>query len=235
MRLEGVYNFLFHPCSEKHSEVCKAISIATIVALSILTAGGFLLLFSYFNWKDHQVSVQTGQNSALNHLWTSQFATKPDLIKNKLSQQLVQFETWAAAGDWERFTPKYSHYDWWMFPVSRSSQQYGDTFAVSQEDVAALKADKEFMQKYRQGVKLVLKSWGWDAETHGPVVNGKPEQRWTGYGVRLGKMAQSLDLFGEETLYQEVQRFYHSSCKNSYPLERWVVDAVSNRHATSGT
>lgn len=159
---------------------------------------------------------------------------KVDQIKQKHSEQLQKFEQWASAKDWKLFTPTYSHYDWWMFPVARPSSHYGDIYQVSQADVDALKADPKFMKEYRRGVELVVRSWGWDLQRQCSVLETErtPEQRWTGYGVRLGKMADSLLLFGEDDLYRKLQLFYQAICcplLHQMPLEHSVKEALSHK------
>lgn len=148
-------------------------------------------------------------------------------IKNKNAEQVKLFEAWAAEGRWETFKPKYSHYDWWAFPIKRPSRGYGYTFAVNEKEIQALKADEVFMRNYRTGVELVVKSWGWDLTKDAPIPQTErtPDQSWTGYEVRLGKMADSLQLFGEQDLYESLKHFFDQVCVPSaekYPISEWV-------------
>lgn len=83
------------------------------------------------------------------------------------------------------------------------------------------------MARYRRGVQLVVESWGWNLENNAPCAHG----RWTGYGVRLGKMAQSLSLFGEEELFHRLQQFYRTVCcaTGAPAIENWVHDSLRER------
>lgn len=154
-------------------------------------------------------------------------AEKIKRVKEKNAEQVKAFEQWAEKKDWIRFTPQYSHYDWWAFPISRSSLGQGDKYAVNSVEIQALKADDDFMRNYRRSVELVVNSWGWDLNKDVPIAADEitSDQLWTGYGVRLGKMADSLKLFDEKDLYRKLQHFFDSVCvplANRYPLEDWV-------------
>ncbi|MFT4552852.1 MAG: hypothetical protein ACI9S8_001484 [Chlamydiales bacterium] len=145
--------------------------------------------------------------------------TKVDVLKRKHAKQLAQFEVWARANEWQNFET--SHYDWWIFPISRDSAGQGSSYTVYKNEIAALKNDPEFMKNYRRGVDLVVKSWGWDLSQNLEVQNKQPSQRWIGYGVRLGKMADSLRLFGEKDLHARLQTFAYN-CARPKNLEPWV-------------
>jgi len=118
---------------------------------------------------------------------------------------LQKFRKWAANGDWHLFGPKHNHYDWWMFPIhARASKPQ---YAVGPGEVADLCADEQFMAGYREGVDLMLRSWGWDLDT-GTWCNPRhPCQGWRNWSVRLGKVAQSLATFGEMKLFNQVRAF----------------------------
>lgn len=266
MKLNKAYNFFFHPFAKTHSNSTTALSLLTIVALSVFTLSGYLIAFAVVNLRDRKIKPEPGNNKIVkiaspivqpNFTANGSKVQKPSTvtvenrdkvqkpsvvpgaddakvkrIKQKQAEQLKQFEQWGSARNWKMFTPQYSHYDWWMFPVNRASAGHGSDYAVSPKEIEALKADKEFMENYRRGVVLVVKSWGWDLEKQAAVPAGEltPAQRWTGYGVRLGKMAGSLQLFGEKDLYARLQQFCNAIClpsQNRYPLEKWVVESFS--------
>ncbi len=136
--------------------------------------------------------------------------TKAEHVKEAHKPQLQSFEKWAKANQWGKVHR--AHYDWWMFPVERESSGYGDEYAVNTADVQALKADQEFMKNYRRGVVLVVQAWGWDLEQGKAIHPPAKGQRWTGYGVRLAKMSDSLRLFGETDLHQKLQKFFKEHC-----------------------
>ena len=154
---------------------------------------------------------------AVSHLESEKLKT----LRQKHKDQLAKFEQWALSGNWNTFHT--SHYDWWMFPIMRSSDSYRDEFTFSKEGLASLKADSSFMKDFRRGVQLELLAWGWDTETGQPVSHPGPDQAWTKYGVRLGKLATSLRLLGENDLYQKVQEFAKA---NKVKADPWVIQAL---------
>ena len=134
---------------------------------------------------------------------------KVALIKMKQASHLVKLQALADGDDWASLQQHTMHpdsgFDWWMFPVDRPSASWGDLYAIDANDVDGLKADAAFMESYRAGVILVAKSWGWDLENNEDVTD--PVQRWTGYNVRLGKMLQSLTIFGQADLHERLVAF----------------------------
>lgn len=140
-----------------------------------------------------------------------------DALRNKSGSgygNLNLFRKWQKQGDWEKFGPDYSHYDWWMFPVkgfkgaSATTQEY----AVTSEDVKILKNNSKFMADYLEGVKLVCLSWGFDIELGKIIPQDQRQagQRWKNWPVRLDKMGQSLLLFGQEDLFLNLVIFRDS-------------------------
>lgn len=281
MDLKAIHRFLFHPLSEQHSQEEKIVSVLTITALSIITAGLFTVVFGIENWRTRQISIHKQSPSTFIQNVPASFKKTPspkhmvvdhrsalakpfpptkhqrekaygksfrpkEKIFNETKENYLKrtqrehlkgyFEIWAFDKRWEWFKPNPTatspgaHYDWWMFPVSRSSAGYGDTFAVNFEQINSLKSDEEFIKNYRRGVELVLLSWGWNVKLDRPVPESQRSdaQRWEGYGVRLGKMADSLYLFGEIELYAKVQKFFNH-IRHQYPLEQWVIDSCSRQ------
>lgn len=211
-----VYNFIFHPLSDEHSKPVQALALLTDIALAILTAGFFLIAFSFVQLKDRDIKVNKG-STPTSHLATSIIKHSPSnpklsqgsavpssqttstpksaLVKADQAKQLETFEKWAKEGKWKNFHE--AHYDWWMFPISRPSRGHGDRYAVSNTDVTTLKNDPEFMKNYLRGVELVAESWGWDVKNNKPFENPSPHQKWANLEIRLTKIIQSLDLFDE--------------------------------------
>lgn len=232
MKIErnDVYDFFFHPLKKGHSTFFKVGSTIAVALLSLATAGMFLIAFSVVNLCDRNVVHQKVAKHKLTALMKnlqlpSESQNKIKNLKEQHSKQLKLFEQWAESGDWKRFKPEYSHYDWWAFPITRPSSGYGNTYAVNEKEIEALKADTDFMKGYRRGVELVVKSWGWDINRDAQIPESErnSDQTWTGYEVRLGKMGDSLYLFGEKELFEKVKRFYQSVCVPSkYPLSDWV-------------
>ncbi len=117
-----------------------------------------------------------------------------------------------------------------MFPIySRPTHGHGLKYTVYQQDIEELKKDKDWLKEYRLGAILLMQSWGWDVKNKCFYQQPEKGQRWTGYQVRLGKLATSLILFKQWDLYQSleemviylkdnrgfVKRDYH--VKNSFP------------------
>lgn len=125
-------------------------------------------------------------------------------LKKIHARQVADFERWAAAGDWERFHA--SHYDWWAFPISRHSA-YGMKYVVFEGEIAELKQDPVFVEKYLAGVRLVAASWGWDLLGCRYIEHPQPGQSWHHWPVRLFKAAQSVRLFGYEDYFASLKIF----------------------------
>lgn len=258
MYLDRVYNFLISPFSVG-SDIRRNQSTIIMAAIGLITLFGLMILLSSYNLRKRKIQVTQNNASSSSptvQLGLPSQPTQtpiptdrpistnrevntmnpPDIdperikrIKDELEEQLGKFEKWAQSNQWGMFSPAHSHYDWFMFPVARVSS-YGKNYAVTEDEVKALKADSEFMTKYRRGVELVVRSWGWDLNTGILVEPRTADQRWTGYGVRLGKMGNSLKLFKEFELHRKVQKFYKEVCEKElvrYPLEEWVKEACS--------
>ncbi len=125
-------------------------------------------------------------------------------LKQTHQEQIARFEDWASRQAWDRFHS--SHYDWWTFPIDRSSA-YGLTWTVYEGEVAALKQDAGFIQRYLRGVTLVSAAWGWDVNAAARLPHPHPDQRWQHWPVRLFKAARSVQLFGYESLFASLKTY----------------------------
>lgn len=137
-------------------------------------------------------------------------------LKEQHSSQMVRFREWSETNNWHKFN--LAHYDWWMFPIARESEKYGSRFALSREEISTLKRDEKFMSHYREGVDLLLRSWGWP----NCIV---PGQGWTNHQVRLAKVATSLKLFEQQDLLKSVQEFSRQPHVKE-ALKPWVKEIV---------
>ena len=126
--------------------------------------------------------------------------------------QIDQFQKWSQ-GNWGTFHSE--HYDWWAFPICSGSQGQGYKCSISLSEIEELKRNPVFMATYRKGVRLVVQSFGWDLDAWSPVAHPKKEQRWTHNEVRLGKVAESLKLFGEWDLFQKLHYFGQKECQGA--------------------
>lgn len=111
-----------------------------------------------------------------------------------------------------------SHFDWWLFPIDRSSQGKGERFKLNDSQIKILVQNITFLTRYIEGIRIVLSCWGWDLFNKRAI--SSKSQYWDGYGIRLAKLANSLQLFiknasGDqkknlEVIYQSVSQFYKS-------------------------
>jgi hypothetical protein len=132
---------------------------------------------------------------------------RADLAQFKERQwaYLTRFRDDAAAGRWAAIHR--AHFDWWMFPIDDGSQvQYN---LGGETDVAELRGDAEWRDRYRESVRIVAEAWAWDVEKAQrlPVAEGKGWTKWTASDVRLAKMIRSLWLFEEADYLRSLQAF----------------------------
>ena len=229
MKIQDVSQFIFHPWSNEHSLGKKIAATITDIALTILSAGLFLIPFIYFqNVKvvtpptpASKVAQSVLKPEAQKTKPTSTLSPKAQQVKEKQAWQLKQFEQWAAKGQWDCIHR--AHYDWWMYPINRSSAGQGSKYTVHSKEIAELKADPEFMRNYLRGVELGAKAWGWDIHAKKLVANPSKDQKWQNWNVRLGKMADSLSLFGQEDLRASMLAYALHAGLN---LEDWIWKAL---------
>lgn len=125
---------------------------------------------------------------------------------------LVKFRKWIKDENFDQMNGLrgQAHYDWWMFPTSddgeNAPEQQG-AFKVSKIEVEELKKDAEFMENYREGIKLQMLSYGWNTDTNSFVKKRLKNQNYNNYHIRLGKLAHSLGMFGEKELHSSVKAF----------------------------
>lgn len=150
-----------------------------------------------------------------------------DVLRNRPSPgegDVNKFVAWAQAGAWEQFGPSHNHYDWWMFPLDRNSAGQGWKYTVYQQDIQALKADQDWLKDYRLGAILLMQSYGWDVKNHQPYTHPAPGQQWRNYGIRLGKLANSLILFEQWDLYASLSAYVECLTKRGIKLQSWVLN-----------
>lgn len=122
-------------------------------------------------------------------------------IKKKQADHLEKLKQFAANGDWnsikEPSQEPDSAFDWWMLPNDLERPPLGAGYELTPEVAEILKKDPEFMRNYKEGLSLIAASWGWDLKNQRPITNPHPDQSWTNYQPRLGRMIRSLMLFDE--------------------------------------
>ena len=246
-----IYNFFFHPLHATHAPWKKALAVITHLALTLLSCGTYLIVFGIARLNEHRWISSTSSSTRPsldippdnpgkrvreilslprgNHYVGNYF------FKLKIADHLSRLKKLAEQGNWEHLRQHTSHrdsgFDWWMFPSDRDSRGQGSRYKLSQANVKELRKDRNFMENYREGVCLVALSWGWDLKNNCHVKNPHPAQKWSGYGIRLGKMLYSLRLFGEDDLRRALSQFVckvgpQSSLIPINSLEEWARDAL---------
>lgn len=202
-------------------------AIATILTLGLGTIGAFRFLAHTFSVQAPTPGTKkigkvaqslSPQVSAVAPQTMQKTGPSPKIleIKKLHTEYLAKFEKRAQSGKWREI--REDHFDWWMFPIMRPSRGHGERFALSKEEIDFLKRDSAFMDEYRRGVKLVIESWGWDLEKGGWA---RPSE-WDNWTVRFVKIAESLNLFGEDDLFRRVKEFARAlPIARSNPDYKW--------------
>lgn len=121
---------------------------------------------------------------------------------------LEKFRTWAESNNWIEFS-SLNHFDWWMFPIGDESSQ-GYRYTVLPKNIESLKSDPEYLENYKEGLRLMFLSWGWDLEKSKKVANPGPHQHWRHYDVRLRKAMHSMYLFSQDEYFESAKKFLNS-------------------------
>lgn len=125
-------------------------------------------------------------------------------LKRKQAEELARFEAYAAKGDWQGIHR--SHYDWWMFPIDESSA-HGLAYTVYAGDIAELKQDPAYIERYLRGASLLAEAWGWDLANKRYIENPAASQAWSHWPIRLYKASRSLQLFGFTEQFESFKLF----------------------------
>merc|ERR1712232_515560 len=70
-----------------------------------------------------------------------------------------------------------------------------------------LKSDADWLEGYREAVRLVTAAWGWDTNSGTRITPQAPGMGYRGWDVRLAKICRSLYLFEEAPLLAAMQKF----------------------------
>lgn len=151
----------------------------------------------------NQVKSKTGSNN--DHSFIGIAGMQNALRSETSGGNLSKFKKWAEEGSWKSFHNE--HYDWWMFPLDQNTASKGMKYTVFADQIKELKKDNAYLKDYRLGVILLMMSWGWDMKNQCFYNDPGNQQAWTGYQVRLGKLAYSLILFQQWDLYESVEKF----------------------------
>jgi len=154
-----------------------------------------------------------------------------DKLLEQFKQQLKQFEEWNDKRDWLAF--HHHHYDWWMFPIDEISSR-GYTYQLPVDVINDLRTNEEFIADLRQGVRLMVRSWGWDIDNSKYFDKCDEKQKWSHWPVRLYKAGKCMWLFKQYDYYESLKKLayrvkekekldYFSHTKNGKAdvLEQW--------------
>ena len=114
-------------------------------------------------------------------------------IKAKQLETIALFRSSASAGLWREIHN--AHFDWWMFPIDDGSKS---AFNLRDEsDVEALRADPDWLPRFREAVTLMLEAWGWEvtARRRIPPEDFGVGQGWSDWDVRQIRAPLSFYLF----------------------------------------
>jgi tRNA A-37 threonylcarbamoyl transferase component Bud32 len=141
---------------------------------------------------------------------------------------LNKFKDWAYNSEWHKFDHINHEYDWWMFPINLPSSK-GFKYTVYESDIQELLQDSSYVADYVLGVKLMIKSWGWNIKKGEMYSELEEGQGWKNWDVRLRKVALSLKLFRKKELFEDLKKFAIYLLKNDMlinPDERKEVTAI---------
>lgn len=124
-------------------------------------------------------------------------------LKDMQREQLDRFIQADAIGDYRAIHD--DHYDWWMFPIDEPSG-YGWAWTVGEGDVAELKEDPDYLARYRRGLELLARAWGWDLSRGEYLADPGPDQCWQHWPIRLYKATRSASLFGCQAEFESLRK-----------------------------
>mmetsp|Transcript_17182 Transcript_17182/g.53819 ORF Transcript_17182/g.53819 Transcript_17182/m.53819 type:complete len:198 (+) Transcript_17182:328-921(+) len=120
---------------------------------------------------------------------------------------------WADAGNWFLFSPPYSRYDELLLPVDEATALRPDgEHCLTRAGLEELRRDARYLRCHEHVARLVLLSWGWDAERAAPAEapDADAGQGWRESGAlgwRLRHLCLSLWLLGQAHLRESAKRF----------------------------
>ena len=135
-----------------------------------------------------------------------------DTLLAKHFAQSEQFDEWEKNNDWNAFHR--NHFDWWMFPMPRGSNTYGDGYNITGEPLEILKADEKYMQSLAKSVRQYLRAMAWDVDKNdwidnADINNGQNPIRNIN-SARLYKIAQSTYAHGMMKEHRSIRNMANS-------------------------
>lgn len=140
-------------------------------------------------------------------------------LENLLDRHFAQselFDEWEKNNDWNAFHR--NHFDWWMFPIPRGSNSYGDGYNVTGEPLEKLKANEKYMASLAKSVRQYLRAMAWDTDKNdwiqnADVNNGQNPIRNIN-SARLYKIAQSTYAHGMMKEHKSIRNMANSLIDN---------------------
>ena len=135
-----------------------------------------------------------------------------DVLLDKHFAQSGQFDEWEKNNDWNAFHR--NHFDWWMFPIPRGSNSYGDGYNITGEPLETLKTNKNYMQSLAKSVRQYFRAMAWDIDKNdwvkdADVNNGQNPIRNIN-SARLYKIAQSTYAHGMMKEHRSIRNMANS-------------------------
>jgi hypothetical protein len=135
-----------------------------------------------------------------------------DTLLAKHFAQSEQFDEWEKNNDWNAFHR--NHFDWWMFPIPRGSNNYGDGYNITGEPLETLKADEKYMQSLAKSVRQYFRAMAWDIDKNdwidnADINNGQNPIRNIN-AARLYKIAQSTYAHGMMKEHRSIRKMANS-------------------------
>ena len=135
-----------------------------------------------------------------------------DVLLDKHFAQSGQFDEWEKNNDWNAFHR--NHFDWWMFPIPRGSNSYGDGYNITGEPLETLKTNENYMQSLAKSVRQYFRAMAWDIDKNdwvkdADVNNGQNPIRNIN-SARLYKIAQSTYAHGMMKEHRSIRNMANS-------------------------
>ena len=139
-----------------------------------------------------------------------------DTLLDKHFAQSELFDEWEKNNDWNAFHR--NHFDWWMFPMPRGSNSYGDGYNITGEPLETLKANDKYMQSLAKSVRQYLRAMAWDVDNDNWVdnadVNNGQNPIKNINSARLYKIAQSTYAHGMMKEHRSIRKMANSLIDN---------------------
>ena len=135
-----------------------------------------------------------------------------DVLLDKHFAQSGQFDEWEKNNDWNAFHR--NHFDWWMFPIPRGSNSYGDGYNITGEPLETLKTNENYLQSLAKSVRQYFRAMAWDIDKNdwvkdADVNNGQNPIRNIN-SARLYKIAQSTYAHGMMKEHRSIRNMANS-------------------------